>query len=76
MDLLTQYPHIFVSQEALKMYGIWYLHYVERELGLPESAITVHHNNILSDDANCKYIKNVSEQTLDKIAQKASSKWR
>ena len=76
MDLLTQYPHIFVSQEALKMYGIWYLHYVERELGLPESVITVHHNNILSDDANCKYIKNVSEQTLDKIAQKASSKWR
>jgi len=76
MDLLTQYPHIFVNQEALKMYGPWYLHYVERELGLPESTITFHHNKIFSEDANHKYIKSVGEQFLDTLVKKASSEWR
>jgi len=52
------------------------LHYVERELGLPESTITFHHNKIFSEDANHKYIKSVGEQFLDTLVKKASSKWR
>ena len=76
MDLLTRYPHVFLSQETLTMYGIWYLPYIERKLGLPVSEITTQHVDLFNSDANKKYIKSVESQDLDIQAQKASSKWR
>ena len=76
MNLLTQYPHVFLSQEALKMYGAHYLNSVEKQLGLTPSIITTQHKDIFIDDANNKYIKTIQEQPLDRITQKASSKWK
>ena len=76
MNLLTQYPHVFLSQEALKMYGAHYLNSVEKQLGLTPSIITTQHKDIFTDDANNKYIKTIQEQPLDRITQKASSKWK
>jgi hypothetical protein len=64
---------VFASQEALYLYGIVYVNWLEQQIGLPNTTDTEAVNAILEVDANAKYITQVKNHWLDKIAQEASN---
>ena len=72
LNELLAYNPIFVSQESLYLYGIHYVNWLERELGLLHTTDQLAVNQILENDTNKKYIKNVDQYWLDSVAQKAS----
>ena len=75
-DIIFNYNTIFASQEMLYLYKLNYLQWLEKELGLLDSELTVDSNRlleILSKDANEKYISQ-TESELDKIIKLASSR--
>ena len=75
-DIIFNYNTIFASQEMLYLYKLNYLRWLEKELGLLDSELTVDSNRlleILSKDANEKYISQ-TESELDKIIKLASSR--
>lgn len=76
VEYLKTLNPIFASQEALYLYGIVYVNWLEQQLKLPLTADADQIDAILETDANTKYITPVKEYWLDSVAQKASSKWR
>jgi hypothetical protein len=64
---------VFASQEALYLYGIVYVNWLEQQIGLPNTTDTEAVNAILKVDANAKYITQIKNHWLDKIAQEASN---
>jgi len=76
LDLLLEFNPIFVSQENLYLYGKNYINWLEIQLGLNITQDTNLLDQILSADANKKYIQPVEDHWLDTVTKKASSKWR
>ena len=73
VNYLSTLNPVFASQEALYLYGIVYVNWLEQQIGLPNTTDTEAVNAILEVDANAKYITQVKNQWLDKIAQEASN---
>ena len=75
-NIIFNFRTIFASQEMLYLYKLNYLQWLEKELGLLDSELTVDNNRlleILSKDANEKYISQ-TESELDKVIKLASSR--
>ena len=75
-NIIFNFKTIFASQEMLYLYKLNYLQWLEKELGLLDSELTVDSNRlleILSKDANEKYISQ-TESELDKVIKLASSR--
>jgi len=75
IEYLKKLNPIIASHEALYLYGIVYVNWLEQQLGLPLTTDLDQINNILKTDTNKKYITPVKEYWLDSVAQNASSKW-
>ena len=74
-DIILGHKTIFASQELLYLYEIRYLQWLEKQLGLLPSQVTIDNtklSEILSKDANKKYISQ-AESELDKTIKLASS---
>ena len=75
-DIILGHKTIFASQELLYLYEIRYLQWLEKQLGLLPSQVTIDNtklSEILSKDANKKYISQ-AESELDKTIKLASSR--
>ena len=73
VNYLSTLNPVFASQEALYLYGIVYVNWLEQQIGLPNTTDTEAVNAILEVDANAKYITQTKNHWLDKIAQEASN---
>ena len=73
VNYLSTLNPVFVSQEALYLYGIVYVNWLEQQIGVSNTTDTEEVNAILEVDANAKYIAQVKNHWLDKIAQEASN---
>lgn len=73
VNYLSTLNPVFVSQEALYLYGIVYVNWLEQQIGVSNTTDTEAVNAILEVDANAKYIAQVKNHWLDKIAQEASN---
>ena len=76
LTYLSTLSPTFASYEALYLYGITYVNWLQQQIGLPMTTNATAVDSILETDANAKYITPVTEYWLDSITQEASRKWR
>lgn len=74
LDFFLDKQHIFVSQELVYLYGAKYINSIEKQLGIPTNKNTHKINDILSTDANEKYMHYVEYTKLDDSIKLASSR--
>jgi hypothetical protein len=72
LDYLNSFDPVYLSQELLYLYKEHYVANIARLLDFPVNTNDIRIKQILEQDANSKYIRDIEIQELDKYVRKVS----